>query len=208
MRAFIYDHAFKPLTIRWYRGVLEQLPPESTLLDVGVATAGALVANTDLVKQKRLRIHGVDIDADYIEQAGKHLAAHGLLDLVSVELVSIYDHHGGPYDAAYFGASFMLMPDPAHVLRHVTSLLKPGGKVYFTQTFQEKPSPFMERLKPMLKKLTTIDFGQVTYEADFLRVVEGCGLDVVENTTMHTQFNTQSFRRVVAVPRTGAEVCG
>lgn len=203
MRAWIYDHAFKPLTVRWYRSVLDQLAPATHLLDVGIGTAGALVANADLVRKNQLRIHGVDIDPEYLKQATKTLAKHGLDDQVKVTLESVYDHRGGPYDAAYFGASFMLMPDPSAALRHVSELLRPGGRVYFTQAFQEKRSPMLEKVKPFLLHVTTIDFGKVTYEHEFLEVVERGGLVVCENSILRTQ-GTQTHRRVVAERRAAA----
>lgn len=203
MRAWIYNHAFAPLTVRWYRSVLEQLQPGTTMLDIGVGTALSLVANTDLVRSKGIRVHGVDIDPDYVKQARKAVGNAGLSDLVTVDLESVYDHKGGPYDAAYFAASFMLMPDPPRALRHVSNLLKPGGRIYFTQTFQETRSPLMEKLKPFLVHITTIDFGHVTYEADFLNVVENGGLCVIENAILRKR-GTQTFRLVVAEPRVAA----
>lgn len=203
MRAWIYDQAIKPLTVKWYREVLDQLAPGTRLLDVGIGTGGSLVANADLVRTNDLHIHGVDIDPDYVKQAQKAVLKHHLDDRVSIALESIYDHHGGPYGAVYFAASFMLMPDPAAALRHVSKLVAPGGKIYFTQTFQEKKAPVLEKVKPMLKALTTIDFGKVTYESDFLAVINAGGLDVVENTTMRRR-GDQTFRRVVAQPRVTA----
>lgn len=203
MRAWIYDRAFKPMTTKWYRSVLEDLAPGTRVLDVGIGTGGAIVSNADLVNGLDLHIDGVDIDPDYVKSATKALAKAGLSERVSVALESIYDHQGGPYDAVYFAASFMLMPDPQGALRHVMSLLKPTGRIYFTQTFQEKRSPVLEKVKPMLVKVTTIDFGQVTYEADFLRVVDEAGMEVIDNHTLHRR-GSQTFRRVVGRPKAAA----
>jgi SAM-dependent methyltransferase len=99
----------------------------------------------------------------------------GLDGIVAPRLESVYDHRGGPYDAAYFSASFMLLPDPPAALRHVRSLLVPDGRIYFTQTFEHTPSRAVETLKPLLRLLTTIDFGRVTYEADFRRALAAGG---------------------------------
>jgi ubiquinone/menaquinone biosynthesis C-methylase UbiE len=193
-----------PLTVRWYRSVFERLDPGTHLLDIGIGTGGALVANADIVREKDLHVTGVDIDADYVARAKAAIEAAGLAERCTAKLESIYEHRGGPYGAAYFGASFMLMPDPAGALKHVAGLLVPGGRVYFTQTFQETKSPLLERAKPLLKKVTTIDFGRVTYEADFLDVVSGAGLDVLENCTLDRKWR-QSFRCVVAAPHGGPD---
>ena len=199
VRGWIYDTAIKRLTSGWYREVLQRLPPGARMLDVGIGTAGALLDNRDLVRKKRLSITGVDIDRDYVGRARKRVFKTDMVEHVDVLLESVYDHAGGPYDAVYFAASFMLMPDPARALRHVSTLLAPESRVYFTQTFEEKPSKWVEKTKPSLKKGTTIDFGTVTYEQQFLDVLDQANVEVVELTTMGRQ-GRRTFRLAVTRP--------
>lgn len=204
MRAWIYDKAIGPLTGKWYSCVLDHIGENSHLLDVGIGTGGALVENASAVRAKGLHITGVDIDRDYVKRAQLAMYKNDLVDNVDVILESVYDHQGGPYDAVYFSASFMLMPDPAQALEHVSSLLKPGGRIFFTQTFQDKRSKFAERAKPLLKKLTTIEFGTVTYQEDFLAVLEAGDQEVLELSTMGQQ-GSRSYRLAITKPR-GASV--
>lgn len=75
----------------------------------------------------------------------------------------------------------MIMPDRVGALKHVQQLLRQGGKIFVTQTFEEKPNPIMETIKPFLKFLLTIDFGSVTYEKDFMQTVKDAGLRVIEH---------------------------
>lgn len=176
MRAWIYDQTFVGLTVGWYREVLKRLPRGARLLDVGIGTGGALVRNADLVKARNLHVVGVDIDGAYLRRCRKLVAAAGLARHVAPMLESIYDHRGGPYDAVYFSASFMLLPDPVGALRHTAQMLAPGGRVYFTQTIHTRRAPVMEKVKPMLHRLTTIHFGRVTYEHELVDVVRRAGL--------------------------------
>lgn len=203
MRGWIYDRALPKLTSRWYRAVLERLPAGSQLLDVGIGTGGALAANADLVHERDVSIVGVDIDRDYLERCQKNIDKADLHDRVQTQRVSILEYEREGFDAAYFSASFMLMPDPPAVLRHVVELLAPGGRVYFTQTFEERRSTVMEKIKPLLHKVTTIHFGEVTYEEDFLATVEGAGLEVVEHVKLGGS-KKRSGRLVVAAPRKAA----
>ncbi|MFT4624923.1 MAG: ubiquinone/menaquinone biosynthesis C-methylase UbiE, partial [Myxococcota bacterium] len=124
VRALIYDTAILPLTSKWYRRVLDFVPPGASMLDVGIGTGSALMRNARVVKAKRLDVVGVDIDADYVKRCQKHIWKEGLGRHVRVFLQSVYDHDGGPYDAVYFSASFMLLPDPAAALHHVSTLLR------------------------------------------------------------------------------------
>jgi 2-polyprenyl-3-methyl-5-hydroxy-6-metoxy-1,4-benzoquinol methylase len=200
VRGLIYDATILPLTSKWYNVVLERLPLGSSLLDVGIGTGGALAKNADTLRERRLRVVGVDIDEDYVKRCKTTMQKAGLDDTVEVRLESVTEHAGGLYDAVYFSASFMLMPDPPATLRHVGTLLRPNGKVYFTQTFQDKRSVVMERAKPLLGRVTTIEFGRVTYEEDFRQAVEQGGMELEELTTMDS-VGPRSYRLAVGVPR-------
>lgn len=202
MRGLIYDAAFRPLTARWYAEVLERVPRRTRLLDVGIGTAGALARNARLVVEKDLHVVGVDIDAGYVRRSRRNLDRAGLTGRVEVLLQSVLEHRGGPYDAVYFSASFMLMRDPSAVLRHVRTLLAPHARVYFTQTFEDRRSLLMEKAKPLLGKVTTIEFGNVTYERDFRRTVADGGLELLDLVTMG-RVGPRSYRLAVGAPAGG-----
>ncbi|WP_019022435.1 bifunctional 2-polyprenyl-6-hydroxyphenol methylase/3-demethylubiquinol 3-O-methyltransferase UbiG [Thioalkalivibrio sp. ALE23] len=199
-RSLVYDSLILRMTARWYAAVLERLPPGAHLLDVGIGTAGALLANTDTVRQKNLTVTGIDIDADYIDRARRQVAAAALSDRVTVHWRSVYDHNGEPCDAVYFSGSFMLLPDPVGALRHCIGLLRPGGRIYFTQTIQQRRSPVLERLKPALRRLTSIDFGRVTYEEDFRAQLDAAGL-YIEEWTVIQRHGARAACLAVASPK-------
>ena len=199
LRARIYDTAILPLTTAWYAAVLERLPEGAALLDVGIGTGGALAANAETLRRKRIRVTGIDIDPDYIARCRRSIDDSGLEDLVEARLESVYDHEGGPYDAVYFSASFMLLPDPRGALDHVRALLAPEGRLYFTQTFENRRSPLMERLKPMLRTLTTIDFGRVTYEEDFREELRTADVELIEMARLGGN-RARSYHIAVARP--------
>src|SRR5262245_14482516 len=184
-RAAIYDAAIVDrMTASWYGAVLNRLAPGCRLLDIGIGTGGALLANADVIVAKQVRVTGIDIDAAYVERCNAAVAKVGLGERVRARLESVYDHRGGPYDAAYFSASFMLLPDPPAALRHVRTLLAAPAPVYFTQTFEHERSRLLELIKPLLRLATTIDFGRVTYEDDFRRALASGGLEVAQLETL------------------------
>jgi len=200
-RSTIYDITFAQLTARWYREVLERVPEHAHLLDVGVGTASALTRSAAIIRRRQLRVTGIDIDADYIARGLQHVRRTELEDHVRLRLESVYDHQGGPYDAAYFSASFMLLEMPEKALRAVGALLKPGGCIIFTQTFSERRSRLIEIAKPLLGKLTTVEFGRVTYEEEFLHTLDRGGLTLEDFVVMSSNA-MQSFRLAIARPRT------
>lgn len=203
IRSAIYDATFARLTTRWYREVLERVPVGAHMLDVGIGTASALIRNAGILRQRQLHVTGIDIDADYIARGRKNVRSNGLEDRVDLKLESVHSHRGGPYDVAYFSASFMLLDQPEKALRDVGRLLKSGGRILFTQTFSERRSRLMEIAKPMLVKFTTMEFGRVTYEDDFLRTLDEGGL-ALEDFVVMDRNALQSFRLAIARPRASA----
>ena len=197
VRGWLYDRMVAGMTARWYRQVLGRIPDGARVLDVGIGTGAALVRCADLVRGKRLEVVGVDIDADYLERCRAEVARAGLSPQVRPVMSSVYDHRGGPYDAVYFSASLMLLPDPVAAIAHVASLLAPEGRLFSTQTFHHRRSALLERAKPLIRHVTTIHFGRVTYESEFRKAFADAGVELVELSTMSST-RTSSYRLAVA----------
>jgi ubiquinone/menaquinone biosynthesis C-methylase UbiE len=193
------------MTTEWYHVVLERLSTNAHMLDVGIGTGTALLRNEHLLRKKNISVIGVDYDKDYVQLCQKNIEQRGLTDLVKVQHISIYDYDNQGkvlFDAIYFSGSLMIMPDPVKALKHVARMLKPSeGRIYVTQTFETRRNKWIELVKPLLKFLTTIDFGQVTYEEDFLRSFEAAGLQIIENVPIaskgHLHAPGRSVRLVV-----------
>jgi SAM-dependent methyltransferase len=185
LRARLYDAAIVRMTAGWYRAVLERLPRGCRLLDVGIGTGGALLANLDLLVARDLHVTGIDVDAGYVARCRAAVARRGVADRVDARVESVYEHRGGPYDAAYFSGSFMLLPDPAAAVRVVSASLAPGARLWFTQTVEHARAPLLERVKPLLRHVTTVDFGRVTYEADVRRALADGGAVLDELVVLH-----------------------
>jgi hypothetical protein len=65
----------------------------------------------------------------------------------------------------------MLMPDQVKALLLAKSLLEENGRVCFLMTLNKRPIYLLEKIKPIIKKLTTVDFGKVTYESDLEQII-------------------------------------
>ena len=87
----IYDAVIVRMTARWYAAVLAVLPPGSRVLDVGVGTGSALARNAAALRDRRVRVVGIDYDAPYIARARRVVATAGLMDRVALECCSIFD---------------------------------------------------------------------------------------------------------------------
>lgn len=185
LRSFVYDGAIVPFTSKWYQKVLCSVPPGSRILDVGIGTGSALVANADILREKHITVVGVDYDAAYIRKCQDLITLGGLSDYISATCCSFYDYQDEErFDHVYFSGSFMILPDAVEALRHGLRLLKDdtNGRLYFTQTFELERNTFLEKIKPALTYITSIDFGRVTYVEDFEKVLQEAGVVVMSST--------------------------
>ncbi len=57
----------------------------------------------------------------------------------------------------------MLMPNREKALEIVNRIVKKGGRVIFLLTLNKSRNQLVERIKPLIKRVTSIDFGQVVY---------------------------------------------
>ncbi|CAK9008141.1 unnamed protein product [Durusdinium trenchii] len=108
------------------------------------------------------------------------------------------------FDAVYFSGSLTVMPDPPAALIAVLPLMKSGGRVFITQTFQKKHSPLMAFIKPLMKYITTIDFGQLTTEEDLERIIARADcFETIENEPISNSINNhvQTARLVILKPK-------
>lgn len=172
------------MTNLWYEAVIEELPTRASVLDVGMGTGTALCRNKTAVRSKGLHFVGIDYNRTYVETAREKMVQEGLSKAVQCLHGSVYEVDKHPdlpkekFNAIYFSGSFSLMPSPPDALRATAALLKPGGKIYITQTFQKKATWGMRTLKPLLKFITTIDFGGLVMEYEVAKMVEAADMRI------------------------------
>lgn len=110
------------------------------------------------------------------------------------------------FDAIYFSGSITVMPDPVAALKVVVPLMKSGGRIYITQTFQKRHNALVAAIKPLLKHVLTVDFGQLTTEKAIEGMIAEAGLfEILENKVIEGSVNTpvQTARLIVLALKPG-----
>lgn len=126
IRSCVYNFIITPVTKKWYKQVLLRIPPESRLLDVGIGTAEGVIANSNIVKHKKLQIVGLDYDKSYLRQALSALEDSPVRDHVQVietDFMEFKPNKLKKFDAVYFSGSFMFFVDQGTALKHAFNLL-------------------------------------------------------------------------------------
>ena len=198
MRAWIYDLMFHSLSKDWYRFIVDSMPHNIRLLDVGVGTGSSLLSQISLIRNKSIQVQGIDINTKYLQACQTKIQKLQATDCINVREQSVYDLSSDDlFDAVYFSASFMLLPSQREALQVVKGSLRDNGCVCFTQTFEKKRARFMEVIKPLLYMVTTVHFGVVTYEEPFLEMLAEEGFEVIQNEILQDQ-GTREMRAIIA----------
>lgn len=204
----VYDWVILHMTKMWYKELISRLPVGARVLDVGIGTGSALLENVDAVLAKRLYWIGLDIDSNYVKHCRQALSDSKLRDCSAVLEADIYDSNALSsklnqiippsqsekkvlFDAVYFSGSFSLLPQPALALEIAKGMLRPGGRIYITQTFQHKSLPLFGIIKPALKYFTTIDFGRLFFTKDVAEIIRNGGLTLVSMDVIKGSVDTK-----------------
>ncbi|WP_049574847.1 methyltransferase domain-containing protein [Streptomyces sp. SBT349] len=120
--------------------------PGDHVLDIGCGTGGPAVR---LARASGARVTGVTVSASQVGLCTARAEEAGLADRVGFRLGNAMDlgedHADASYDAAWGIDSFPHMSDRLAALRHAWRVLKPGGRLLFTE-FTRRGEPSAEHL--------------------------------------------------------------
>jgi ubiquinone/menaquinone biosynthesis C-methylase UbiE len=199
----LYTLLITDVTERCYQNCLEYVRPHSALLDVGIGNGGVIRTQHRVIREKDLRIVGIDIDADYLARCQRLIREHGLEDQVRTVHAPIEEYCPDPgvrFRYVIFTMSFMLLPDQQLALERLRPWLLPEGEVIFVQTMFQRRSRLVDYWKPKLRYLTTVDFGKALYEDEFFPLLQEARLTVTEDRILKRECFGGQYRMVVARP--------
>lgn len=201
MLNFLYKVILGDVTNLCYRNCLDYFHEGASVLDVGIGNGLMLEKNHELIRQKNLSITGLDVNERYIEHTRGLIRRYGLQDLMRVHYCSVEGFQppqGEEYDFVLFSMSFMLLPRQEQVLDRVKQWLGPRGEIVFFQTMFRDKSRLINWIKPNLKYITSVDFGEAVYEDDFFRLLSRNGLAVSRDRILKRNWLRAQYRMIAA----------
>ena len=201
MKNKLYNLIIEDVTEHCYKNCLNYFPDHSDVLDVGIGNGVMLKKFHPLIKSKSLKITGIDINKVYINHCDYLIRAYQLEDHIEIcyESVESYEPpEDKSFDFILFSMSFMLFKDKQLVLDRIKDYIKPGGKIVFFQTMFKERFRLMEYIKPKLKYVTTIDFGNITYENDFLNLLNKNRMSVAQDRLIKKEWFKGEYRMIIA----------
>ncbi|MBN1930059.1 MAG: class I SAM-dependent methyltransferase [Desulfobacterales bacterium] len=200
MRSHLYSLIINSVNDHCYGNCLTYFSEGSTILDVGIGN-GMMIKNFhDLIKSKKLKITGIDINNSYLNHCDNLIRNYNLENNIKIYHTPIESYQPDPdenFDFILFSMSFMLFSDQQLVIDRIKNWLKPDGKLVFFQTMYKKRFRLMEFIKPKLKYFTTISFGKVTYEKDFFELLSQNNLRISEDRLIKKEWFKGEYRMFV-----------
>lgn len=83
----------------------------------------------------------------------------------------------------------MLMPDPLEALKVAKNNLNTRGRIGFLMTLNKNVNPILRRIKPLIKLLTTVDFGNVVLESEFEEILQKGNLRIIKKERIKNACN-------------------
>ena len=203
MRNCLYKWIIHDATDHCYRNCLSYFQENARILDVGIGNGMMMRTYHPLIKTKGLNIVGLDINKTYLNHCDGMIHTYGLHHHIQIchQPVEVYEPKTKMrFDFILFSMSFMLIHDQSRVLDRVKAWLTPDGKIVFFQTLFRGKFKLMEFIKPRLKYITTIDFGNVIYERDLIGLLQQKGWRVLENRRIRQTWYRGRYHMIVAEP--------
>jgi len=158
----------KLATPKLFHHFLKTIENNSLILDVGIGNGACYNKdyNINIIKQKNLKIIGIDIDKDYIDMCKQRVISNNLQNYLSVQLIDLFEFKSNvKFDHIIFTESAPLMSQ--HLITKMinyidNNLIKSNTKIHFINNLTDKPH-LLFHLKSFIKYIPfiNVDFGNI-----------------------------------------------
>lgn len=167
------------------------------VLDVGCG--GGILSES--MAHRGANVTGIDLGEAPLAVARTHAQEHGVsIDYQHISVEDLADQRAGAYDVVTCMEMLEHVPDPASVIRACSTLVRPGGYVFFS-TLNRNPKSYAlailgaEYVLGLLPK-GTHDYAKFIRPSEMASWARQCGLDVREQTGLTYNPLTRHYRLV------------
>lgn len=170
-------HEINPLRLEW----INARAPLAGKNVIDIGCGGGILAES--MARKGARVTGIDLSEKALKVADLHSLESGVQ--VRYQLIAAEDmaaQEAGQYDVVTCMEMLEHVPDPAAIVQAAATLVKPGGKVFFS-TLNRNPKSYLfavigaEYLLRLLPK-GTHDYAKFITPAELSQYIRSAGLQV------------------------------
>lgn len=170
-------HEINPLRLEW----INNLAPLAGKKVIDIGCGGGILAES--MAKRNAQVTGIDLSEKALKVADLHSLESGVqVRYEKITAEDIAKREAGQYDVVTCMEMLEHVPDPSSVIRACASLVKPGGKVFFS-TINRNPKAYLfaiigaEYLLQMLPK-GTHDYEKFITPAELTQDIRNAGLIV------------------------------
>ena len=186
---FFGDDKFRLATPNLYNYTINKLNNNSKVLDFGCGN-GICYNNIKVIeniKNKNLKVIGIDIDKIYINECNNRITNNHLQDYIETKLINIFDYklddNEEKFDYAIFSESAPVIPSELlfDFVNYINNnLIKENGQIIFINNLSQENNK-MKNIKPYIKYISLIDFGILLTENDFIKMGNKLNKNIIIN---------------------------
>lgn len=170
-------HEINPLRLEW----INNLAPLAGKKVIDIGCGGGILAES--MAKRNAQVTGIDLSEKALKVADLHSLESGVqVRYEKITAEDIAKREAGQYDVVTCMEMLEHVPDPSSIIRACASLVKPGGKVFFS-TINRNPKAYLfaiigaEYLLQMLPK-GTHDYEKFITPAELTQDIRNAGLIV------------------------------
>lgn len=188
IRQKLYDHLFGDVnlsisTTNLYFQFLQKMKLDATILDIGVGT-GIYFDDprcAEIIKQKNIKIIGIDINKEDVEVATNRILANKLSHHISANHVDLFEYNVNlnDFDVILFSESYPVIPKDLmkKMLTHIISN-RFSNELIFINNIEDNPTWLQKTFKSLLKYvLFGVEFGRLISTNDMIEMFTSVGIE-------------------------------
>jgi protein-L-isoaspartate O-methyltransferase len=189
LRQKLYDHLFGDVnlptsTTNLYYSFLQRMKQGTKILDIGVGTGIYFEDShcTKLIKEKNIKIVGIDINKPDIELASQRIIESDLGMNVEAKYVDLFEYDGdlNEFDVILFSESYPVIPRDLmkKMLMFIVHSKGFSGELVFINNVEDDPTWVQKNTKDLLKYVMFgIEFGRLVSTDDMMGMFTSVGIE-------------------------------
>ena len=191
----IYNLLVSSYTKNLYFNFFKNCKRNAIILDIGIGNGYAIVKNEKIIKQKNLKIFGIDIDEFSLQKCQENIDKNNLQnnikiinkDFFTLEVSDYHDFINAElFDIVFFSNSYSVIPNITDFIYHSKNYIHNNGNIITSTTLYDTFNQTKNFMKKNIKRiLFNIDFGRIITHQMIQDEIDNIGFKIKSRKLVH-----------------------